>query len=127
MVKAVKEFIADEKQGLISFLINKSGAEGSPYHYVWEAWVESPLYQDYINSVLKRIIRKHGLKKITPHGFRHTHAALTIKTGVDPVNAAKRLGHASSQMTLDTYSHSTVAGEKKAITKFVDYLDSAKG
>lgn len=86
-----------------------------------------PLYQDYINSVLKRIIRKHGLKKITPHGFRHTHATLMIETGVDPVNAAKRLGHASSQMTLDTYSHSTVAGEKKAITKFVDYLDSAKG
>ena len=81
-----------------------------------------PLYQDYINSVLKRIIRKHGLKKITPHGFRHTHATLMIEVGV----AAKRLGHASSQMTLDTYSHSTVAGEKKAITKFVDYLDSAK-
>lgn len=86
-----------------------------------------PLYQDYINSVLKRIIRKHGLKKITPHGFRHTHATLMIEVEVDPVNAAKRLGHASSQMTLDTYSHSTVAGEKKAITKFVDYLDSAKG
>lgn len=50
-----------------------------------------------------------------------------IETCVDPVNATKRLGHASSQLTLDTYSHSTVVGEKKAITKFVDYLDSAKG
>ena len=67
------------------------------------------------------------MKKITPHGFRYTHAILMIETGVDPVNAAKRLGHESSQMTLDTYSHSTVVGEKKAITKFVDYLDSAKG
>ena len=86
-----------------------------------------PLYQDYINSVLKRIIRKHGLEKITPHGFRHTHATLMIEVEVDPVNAAKRLGHASSQMTLDTYSHSTIAGEEKAIKKFVDYLDSAKG
>ena len=45
LVKAVKEFIADEKQGLIPFLINKSGAEDSPYHYVWEAWVESPEYK----------------------------------------------------------------------------------
>ena len=50
-----------------------------------------------------------------------------IETCVDPVNAAKRLGHESSQMTLDTYSHYTVAGEKKDITKFVDYLDSANG
>ncbi len=64
---------------------------------------EEPLYQDYINSILK-IIDKHGLKKITPHGFRHTHATLMIEIGIDPVNTAKRLGHASSQMTLNTYS-----------------------
>ncbi|MEZ7621723.1 helix-turn-helix domain-containing protein [Streptococcus sp. 20925_1_69] len=45
LVKAIKEFIADEKQGLIPFLINKSSAEDSPYHYVWEAWVETPEYK----------------------------------------------------------------------------------
>lgn len=45
LVKAVKEFIADEKQGLIPFLINKSGAEDSPYHYVWEAWINSDEYK----------------------------------------------------------------------------------
>lgn len=66
-----------------------------------------PLHADYINNVLSRIIRKHSLRKISPHGFRHTHATLMIEIGVDPVNTAKRLGHASSQMTLDTYSHST--------------------
>ncbi|WP_164683365.1 site-specific integrase [Streptococcus hyointestinalis] len=81
-----------------------------------------PLYQDYINSILKRIINKHNLKKITPHGFRHTHATLMIEVGVDPVNAAKRLGHASSQMTLDTYSHATEAGGEQTIKKFADYL-----
>ena len=45
LVKAIKQFIADENQGLIPFLINKSSAEESPYHYVWEAWVESPEYK----------------------------------------------------------------------------------
>ena len=51
-----------------------------------------------------------------------------IETCVDPVNAAKRLGHASSQLTLDTYSHSTVVGGEESYHKnFVDYLDSAKG
>lgn len=85
-----------------------------------------PLYQDYINNILRRVIRKHGLKEITPHGFRHTHATLMIEIGVDPVNAAKRLGHASSQMTLDTYSHTTAVGEEKAITKFADYLEAVK-
>lgn len=45
LVKAIKQFIADENQGFIPFLINKSGAEDSPYHYVWEAWVETPEYK----------------------------------------------------------------------------------
>ena len=62
LVKAIKEFIADEKQGLIPFLINKSGAEDSPYHYVWEAWVESPEY--------KRRQEEKKRKKITDnHDF----------------------------------------------------------
>ncbi|HEM2805720.1 MULTISPECIES: helix-turn-helix transcriptional regulator [Streptococcus] len=45
LVKAIKEFIADEKQGLIPFLINKSGGEDSPYHYVWQAWENSDEYK----------------------------------------------------------------------------------
>ena len=45
LVKAIKQFIADENQGFIPFLINKSSAEDSPYHYVWEAWVETPEYK----------------------------------------------------------------------------------
>ena len=81
-----------------------------------------PLHADYINNVLSRIIRKHGLRKISPHGFRHTHATLMIEIGVDPVNTAKRLGHASSQMTLDTYSHATDNGEDRSIKQFADYL-----
>ena len=85
-----------------------------------------PLHADYINNILKRTIRQHNLKKISPHGFRHTHATLMIEMGIDPVNTAKRLGHASSQMTLDTYSHATKAGEKQSITKFAEYLDKAK-
>lgn len=85
-----------------------------------------PLHADYINNILKRTIRQHNLKKISPHGFRHTHATLMIEMGIDPVNTAKRLGHASSQMTLDTYSHATKAGEKHSITKFAEYIDKAK-
>ena len=87
---------------------------------------KEPLHADYINNILKRIIRKHNLKKISPHGFRHTHATLMIEMGIDPVNTAKRLGHASSQMTLDTYSHATKAGEKQSITKFAEYLNKSK-
>ena len=92
------------------------------FTYYTQAGQIEPLHPDYLNNILSRIIRKHGLRKISPHGFRHTHATLMIEIGIDPVNTAKRLGHASSQMTLDTYSHSTTAGEDKSISQFADYL-----
>ncbi|GAB6636273.1 site-specific integrase [Streptococcus uberis] len=85
-----------------------------------------PLYADYINNILKKIIRNHNLKKISPHGFRHTHATLMLELGIDPVNTASRLGHASSQMTLDTYSHTTSRGEQLSINRFADYVEQVK-
>ena len=79
-----------------------------------------------MNNILKKIIRNHNLKKISPHGFRHTHATLMLELGIDPVNTASRLGHASSQMTLDTYSHTTSRGEQLSINRFADYVEQVK-
>ena len=84
-----------------------------------------PLHADYINNVLNRIIKKHKLKPISPHGFRHTHATLMSEIGIDPSNTSKRLGHASSQVTLDVYTHTTKTVEKNSIDKFADYLNKA--
>lgn len=92
------------------------------FTYYTQAGQIEPLHLNYLNNILSRIIRKQDLRKISPHGFRHTHATLMIEIGIDPVNTARRLGHASSQRTLDTYSHSTAAGEDKSISQFADYL-----
>lgn len=78
--------------------------------------------QTILTISYQRSLSNIVLKKISPHGFRHTHATLMIEIGVDPVNTAKRLGHASSQMTLDTYSHATAVGEDKSIKQFANCL-----
>lgn len=96
------------------------------FTYVNQFGQIEPLHADYLNNILKRIIRKHKLKPISPHGFRHTHATLMTEIGIDPSNTSKRLGHASSQMTLDVYTHTTKAGEQNSIKKFADYLNQAK-
>ena len=96
------------------------------FYYISSNDKIEPLHADYINNVLNRIIKKHKLKPISPHGFRHTHATLMSEIGIDPSNTSKRLGHASSQMTLDVYTHTTKTGEKNSIDKFADYLNKAK-
>jgi integrase len=46
-----------------------------------------------------------GLRKITFHDLRHTHASLLLKDGHHPKVVSERLGHSSIQITLDLYSH----------------------
>lgn len=83
----------------------------------------APLHSDYINNILNKITKNYGLKKISPHGFGYTHATLLTEIGIDPINTANRLGHASAKETLDTYGHVTIQAENESITKFADYLN----
>lgn len=46
-----------------------------------------------------------GLRRIRLHDLRHTFAALLINQGVNPKFIQSQLGHASIQMTMDTYGH----------------------
>ncbi|WP_163579056.1 site-specific integrase [Gracilibacillus saliphilus] len=59
----------------------------------------------YMRTVFNRTIEKSGVKKISFHGLRHTHATLLLANGVHPKVVQERLGHRSIQTTLDTYSH----------------------
>ena len=64
-----------------------------------------PLLPDTVTHAWIKLVRRIGLKGIRLHDARHTHASLMLKQGVHPKIVQERLGHASIQMTLDTYSH----------------------
>ena len=52
-------------------------------------------------KIAKRVVCEH----IRLHDARHSHASLLLKQGIHPEIVRERLGHASIQITLDTYSH----------------------
>jgi integrase len=64
-----------------------------------------PLLPDTVTHAWIKLVRRTGLKGIRLHDARHTHASLLLKQGVHPKIVQERLGHASIQITLDTYSH----------------------
>jgi integrase len=46
-----------------------------------------------------------GLPKITLHGLRHSYASLHAAAGTPIVVVSKMLGHSSSSITADLYTH----------------------
>lgn len=55
-----------------------------------------------------------GIREVTFHGLRHTHASQLIDAGVDVVTISKRMGHSSPTVTLSTYAHLFRTSDAKA-------------
>ena len=60
------------------------------------------------------IVKDAGLPKIRIYDLRHTSATLLLASGEHPKVVAERLGHASTNLTLDTYSHVLPNMQKEA-------------
>ncbi len=82
-----------------------------------------PLRPNTISRAWTMLAARAGVKVIRLHDARHTHASLMLKQGVHPKIVQERLGHASIQITLDTYSH-VAPGLQQAAAEGFDKLMS---
>ena len=64
-----------------------------------------PIHPQTLARVWDRVVAASELKPVTLHGLRHTHATLLLLAGVPLKVVSERLGHASIQITADTYQH----------------------
>lgn len=53
----------------------------------------------------RAVIKRAGIKKVTPHGCRHGFATSLMHAGIDPVTVAKRGGWKSPAQLFATYGH----------------------
>jgi len=67
---------------------------------------------------------RSGVEVIRLHDARHTHASLMLKVGTHPKIVQERLGHASIQITLDTYSHVAPGLQQAAAPRFDEAFNS---
>jgi integrase len=84
-----------------------------------------PLRPNTVSRAWASLAARAGVRVIRLHDARHTHASLMLKQGVHPKIVQERLGHASVQITLDTYSH-VAPGLQEAAAESFDKLVSPK-
>jgi integrase len=84
-----------------------------------------PLRPSIVSRAWTALASRAGVRVIRLHDARHTHASLMLKQGVHPKIVQGRLGHASVQITLNTYSH-VAPGLQEAAAESFDKLVSPK-
>ncbi|WP_288530236.1 tyrosine-type recombinase/integrase [uncultured Secundilactobacillus sp.] len=57
------------------------------------------------DALLKKYHTTLGIKRISFHGLRHTHASYLLYSGVKMEYISKRLGHKNSSITRNVYAH----------------------
>lgn len=90
---------------LPDFLINELK------EYMAHCYDKSPdtkLFHLHVSSVRlikDKYLRLANLPQVRVHDFRHSHVALLVELGENPLLIANRLGHSDIKMTLNTYAH----------------------
>jgi integrase len=92
-----------------------------------EAWTDTgdvftredgtALHPQTLSRTFDRRVVRAKLPRISFHGLRHTHATLLLRSGVHPKIATERLGHASTGITLDLYTHVQVGMQEDAAAR----------
>ncbi len=64
-----------------------------------------PYRRKTASNALDRAIAQADIKRLTPHGLRHTFASLLLEDGVPVSEVSYLLGHKDSYVTLKVYTH----------------------
>ncbi len=72
-----------------------------------------PLSPTTINRRKLSACKESGIRPITLHQFRHSHATLLLQHGIMINEVSRRLGHSKVSTTLDVYTHTDLSQEKK--------------
>ena len=80
------------------------------------------------SNVLRRsfqpILKRAGLPIIRPYDLRHTAATLLLLANESPKVVSERLGHSTTTLTMDTYSHVLPGMQERAADKLQAVIGS---
>jgi len=102
--------------------LKRGWAEMPPWIFCTETG--TPLDESRIRKVFSKVLKAAGLAAhFSPHCMRHSFASLLLQQGESPAYVQRQLGHASIQLTVDTYGKWLPMGNKAAVNK----LDGPNG
>jgi integrase len=97
------------------------------------SWVESdrlftkwngfPMNPSAPYKHLETFCKRHDMRRVNIHSFRHFNASVLINSGVDVVTVQTALGHSMATTTLNIYSHAFSNAQTRAMDAIANALD----
>jgi len=94
--------------------------------YVFCSIAGKPPTNEAVYSRLKKVYKSLGFGDVgyNVHTLRHTHASMLFASGAEPKYIQQRLGHASINITLDTYTHLMPETNSNAQSNFIKFMQN---
>ena len=105
LAPAMLEVLAEYKRGVFSKWMFPSRIKP-----------DQPIDPSYVRKRLQIILERAGCKRVRFHDLRHTFATMALEKGMDLKTLSTIIGHASTAMSLNTYTHVTNEMQKNAAT-----------
>ena len=80
-----------------------------------------------VRKKFSRVLERAGCKHVRLHALRHTFATMALQYGLDIKTLSSTIGHASVDVTIDTYSHATEKTRFDAADKIDSFIGRSKG
>lgn len=112
-LEVLKEFKGSDSEDLLIFRTENNGILSPAKTRKWLIVAQDALDRK----------RETPMKRISTHGFRHTHASLLFESGATIKDVQFRLGHSDIQTTMDIYTHVTKQAKEQLAQRFNDYIN----
>jgi integrase len=86
-----------------------------------------PVHPSALSRLFATYVRRAVLPVIRLHDLRHTYATVALGAGVHPKIVSERLGHATTAVTLDLYSHVTPTIDAEAAALVASRIFDGRG
>lgn len=103
-------------------IIAKKGKSWNNENRVFTSKDGNYIYPTTCDHTIKKIVKKYNLAPISFHELRHTSASILIYKGINPKAVSERLGHASTDITMEIYSHVFDVTKKASANIFDEVL-----
>lgn len=119
-LKLLKNHITNRKEVHLAYPNYKYPETPLVFYSEFGTWLKV----NVVRAFLKKTCERCGLRLISPHVLRHTHAVHLLEAGADIKYVSDRLGHTDTKMTLNIYLHVSKKIENDGIDLYEKHLES---